>query len=102
MSRVTNPQRVTREAFFALFDPSIHGQLAACLDRSTTHGIACFENLAFDSSHVGARSAVIYGEGCTYATLDALLDSHLGVVPSRFQYPSLYFTKPLPAKGQGR
>lgn len=90
---ITTPEPVTREAFFALFDPSVHAQLAATLDRPATLGIVCFTNLQLDSSECGRRSALIYGKGCTYETLAAVASGRLGDVPSRFQYPTHYFVK---------
>jgi hypothetical protein len=38
---------------------------------------------------------MIYGEGCTYTTLDECLDGHLGELPSTFKYPVHYYVKPV-------
>lgn len=92
---ITKPVGVTLQEFFDLFDEEVHDALRAQLKKPYVRGIVCFENLALDSSHCGERTALIYGDGCTYWTLPGVLCGRLGDVPSRFQYPVKYFVKPV-------
>jgi hypothetical protein len=88
MSRFTNEQPFAREAFIALFDNAVHDELAATLGRSGALGIVFFENVQMDSSQIGQRSGLIYGDGCTCKTQGEVLCCRLGDVPIRFQYPT--------------
>jgi hypothetical protein len=92
---VTRPTEVTLQRFFELFDEEVHDALRAQLKKPNVRGIVCFDNPQMDSSHFGDRTAVIYGEGCTSATLEAICKGRLGDVPSRFQYPVKYYIKPV-------
>jgi hypothetical protein len=63
------------------------------LEREDVTGICIFENLDMWSSNLGSSSALCYGPGCTYKTIDDLKGQHLGDVPSRFKYPTKYYEK---------
>jgi hypothetical protein len=92
---VTISTEISRAEFIGLFDHSAHGQLAALLDRPGVLGIVCFENLQLDASHAGDRTAVVYGPGCTYKTLEDVLGGHLGDVPNQIKYPTQHHEKPV-------
>lgn len=68
-------------------------QIDALLLRDDVAGICIFENLDMWSSNLGESSALAYGPGCTYKTIDDLKGQHLGDVPSRFKYPTQYYEK---------
>lgn len=76
--------------FLELFDPSVHDRLRECARRDGVSHLVCFEVLDLWSSHLGQRTAMTVGPGCTYKDLDAVREGRLGDVPSRFQYPTVY------------
>lgn len=90
---VTELKKTTFEEVLKMFDPKVHDALKANYEKKGTQGIVVFENLQMDSSNFGQRTALIYGPGCSYPTLDALREGRLGDVPSRFQYPTFYAEK---------
>lgn len=89
----TNPRRISRKKLFSLFDASVHHNIENLLTMSGVDGVAVFENLEL---YVGAphnRQALAYGPDCTYARLADLKDGHLGDVPSRMAYCTMYYRK---------
>lgn len=95
--RVTTATALSREEFLKLFSPEAQRKIIKKLDGpqqdNRVLGVVCMENLQYDSSDAGHRTALIYGPGYTCETLDAALDAHLGDAPSRFQYPVHYYAK---------
>jgi len=63
-------------------------------------GVILFENLALDSSSMGQRQVLIYGEGCTYdgRVIGQIMANPMSVKtggpnPSQWQYPQWYITR---------
>lgn len=99
MNEIRNPisGKLTEKSlgdYLALFDKEVHAAILERLNRKDVDGVVCFVNLDFSSSQFGHRTALIYGPGCTYKTLEETAAGHLGDVPSRFQYPQEYYQKP--------
>lgn len=87
-------RQLSMAEYLALFDESVHGAIKARFEMSGVHGSICCENLQMDSSAFGAKTAMIYGPGCTFNSLrHAAINVRLGTVPSVFQYPVAYYTK---------
>lgn len=87
-------KQLSWEELLALFDESVHESIVKILDKDGVIGAVVFENLMLDSSQLGARTLVVYGPGCTYATVvDFKQNVPLGDLPSTFQYPQSYFEK---------
>ena len=99
MSDIRNPisGKLTEKSlgdFLALYDPEVHAAIIERLNRRDVSGVVSYENLDLCSSQCGHRTALIYGPGCTYKTLDEAAAGRLGDVPSRFEYPREYYAKP--------
>ena len=86
--------RITKEEFFKLFDPSVHDATAMSLEKyKDAVGIVVFENQCMDSSSLGSRSAVVVGPSNTYKTVDALVGRWLNDLPSQRQYATSYILR---------
>lgn len=81
---MTDLKKLTREEFLALFDPTVHGALEKASKAEGVSALVCYENQDFWSSHLGDRSALTIGPGCTFQEPPP----RLGDVPSRFKYPT--------------
>lgn len=79
--------------FLGLFDQEVRPAIIERLAREDVDGVVCFTNIALDSSQCGHRTAMIFGPGCTYKTIEECAAGHLGDVPSRFQYPQEFYLK---------
>lgn len=81
-------KELTREEFFALFDPSVHDQLSMSASLGGTEAMVVMENLQTNSVCFGMRSAIAVGSGrCFPLSAVESPGFRLGEVPSRFQYP---------------
>ncbi len=83
------------QAFLDQFDASVHDQLRDKLLKPGVDGLVMFENVAFDSSQCGRRTAVVFGPKCEL--LKSREDAEgkwLNDLPSQRQYPQNYYEKP--------
>lgn len=91
-------KKVSWSEFLKEFDPSIHGAIVNARKRPNVTGIACIVCEVLDSSRLGMKTALIYGPGCTYKTLQDM-DIPSGIyttgLPSSAAFPSVY-TEDLP------
>ncbi len=87
---VTKLEKITLDALVEMFAPSVQDRIREMAAREDVTHLVVFTNIDMSSSHLGDMTAVIVGPGCTYKTLDEIKDSHLGQVPSVFQYPTHY------------
>lgn len=87
---VTKLEKITMNQLLEMFAPSVHENLRRMEEREDVTHLVVFTNLDLSSSHRGEQTAMAIGPGCTYKTLDEIKDSHLGEVPSMFQYPTHY------------
>jgi len=78
-----------REEFMAQFVEESHGAIDDAVKKTGATHVINMENLAFDSSEFGMRTALVVGPMCSIKSVQEALDNHvrLGDVPSRFQYP---------------
>jgi len=83
-------KHINFEELLELFDEEVHDRLCEMLARDGVDALVIFENHALDSSHLGERTAMAVGYGCTYKSVVDVENEHLGEVPSRFQYPVSY------------
>jgi hypothetical protein len=67
-------------------------KLKDSIKRTGATKVVLFENLDFSSSNFGLRTVLCVGPSCTYKTVEELHDHHLGDVPSRFQWPTMWAT----------
>ena len=82
--------------FAQLFDPAIHPDILKAAELPGTSALVCFENLDLSSSELGRRSCLAVGP-MRARTEQQALESHLGMTPSRFQYPvAIHRLKPRP------
>jgi len=86
---ITNPVEVTLEALINEFGIDQADVIKNSIDRTRATHVVMFENQLMGASEFGKRSILCVGEHCTYSLQEAL-KSHLGDVPSRFQYPVKY------------
>lgn len=84
-------KKLTQEEFFAMFDEEVHDQLRERLTRIGVSGLIAFQNQDFCSSQFGARTAMVYGQECTYKCVADVEGQHLYDLPSQRQYPVAYF-----------
>lgn len=82
---------LTMDDFLKMFHEDVWDKIKkACARKGVSH-IVCCETLDFWSPHLGDRTAVIVGDGCTYKLEDFLKPgARIGDVPSRFKYPVAY------------
>lgn len=81
------------DEFLRQFDESVHEVIRQKLEPQGVAGVACFECVQLDSSHLGERTAMIYGPACTYKTIEEIEGQHLGDLPSQRKYPQNYYQK---------
>jgi hypothetical protein len=82
---------MTKNEFLELFEPEVHDDLIAALERyPDAEGLVCFENLQMDSSSCGERTAVVVGPSNTF-TLEKARTGHLNDLPSQRQYPRSFW-----------
>ena len=86
-------QQVSLKDFLAEFDESVHSVIEERLARPGVAGVMQYVVLDMSSSQLGKSTAMIFGPGCTYKTAAEAAAGHLGDVPSRFQYPQIYYLK---------
>lgn len=87
-------KHATLEGFLAQFDESVHEAVASRLLKDGVDGVVMFENVTFDSSQCGARSALPYGPGCSTLKVLPGPEEHLHDLLSQRQYPTAYYAKP--------
>jgi hypothetical protein len=85
-------KELKRDEFMAQFDESIHEAIDATAKRMEATHVVCFENVAFDSSRFGDRSALCVGPNNTYKSPDDCEGKWLNDLPSQRQYPQNYMS----------
>jgi len=80
-------KEVTFEEFLKMFDERVHGAIRRAIDIHDAEGFIVFENQAMDSSHLGERTAVVFGPTCTYKSPEEAEGRWLNDLPSQRQYP---------------
>jgi hypothetical protein len=87
-------RKVSREEFLAMFDPRVYDTLRSTLERyPDAEALVCFENLAFDSSAFGDRSAVVVGPSNTFRSVADCVGKWLNDLPSQRQYASAWVSR---------
>lgn len=92
-------KQLSREEYFAQFDPSVHLQIQSQLDDPETTGGVCYQNLELRPAGELRTSHMPVGPKWTLKTLEdtgALenkLGRPIGTQPSNFIYPVNYYLK---------
>jgi hypothetical protein len=93
-------QALSKTEFLSLFDESVHAAIMEQFNRfPDAEAVVCFENLAFDSSNFGARSALVVGPSNTFKSIGECDGKWINDLPSQRQYPVSYLTR-APAQQQ--
>lgn len=82
-------KQLTVEEFTEAFDPSVRARIRNVIEVSYPDAVAVvvFENVAFDSSEFGARSALPVGPSNTFKSVEFCEGKWLNDLPSQRQYP---------------
>ena len=86
---------LTNEALLKLFDVSVHAAIAASVKRNKATHIVVAECEDFNSSNLGARTAMCVGPTCTYKTPQECDGKWLHDLPSQRQYFNAYAEVPV-------
>jgi hypothetical protein len=82
--------KLTETQLLDKLDPSVHDRvLASAAKYQDCEALVLFENIDMSSSELGRRSVLVVGPSNT-RTLAQAVETHLGDVPSRFQFPVAY------------
>ena len=84
--------RIDKEQLLELFDETTHDRLLTALQRGEVHGFIVYQNDNFSSRSFGARSAVMFGPGCTFKSVSQSA-RWLNDLPSQRQQRKCYFIK---------
>ena len=85
--------KLTKKEFFDKFDESVHKQMEEKLNMPNVQGFILFENVTFDSSRFGDRTAVVFGNGYTYESWEIAQGKWLNDLPSQRQHATGYYIK---------
>jgi hypothetical protein len=93
-------KKLSWQEFIAQYDPSVHDAISANRKKAGVDGVATLQCEVLDSSRCGILTALIYGPGCTYKSVDKMLEIPSGIyttgLPSSAAFP-INFTTDLPA-----
>jgi hypothetical protein len=68
--------------FIKQYDASVHEAIANNRKKEGVTGVVTLQCEVLDSSRCGMLTAMIYGSGCTYKTVDDMLKFPGGVYPT--------------------
>ena len=68
--------------FIKQYDPSVHIAIARNRGKEGVTGVVTLQCEVMDSSRCGELTAMIYGPGCTFKTVDDMLKLPGGVYPT--------------------
>ena len=68
--------------FIKQYDDSVHGAIAQVRSKEGVTGVVTLQCEVMDSSRCGQLTAMIYGPGCTFKTVDDMLKLPGGVYPT--------------------
>jgi hypothetical protein len=93
------PKKVTLDEILAKVHPTIHKRVREMYFTAGVDGVMLFEQLEIAPGREETlRSVLMFGPRCSN-NFESASTGHLGDVPSRFQYPTLYCLK---ENGHGR
>ena len=84
------PKETTLGEIVDKMHESVRQNLAVAVAINRATHVVLFENLDLCSSMIGQRTVMCIGPGCVYKTVEETHNRHLGDVPSRFQWPTLW------------
>jgi len=85
---------VNRDELLQLFDEEVRERVLELLSKPGVRGCVVFENLMFDSSWCGARTAYAFGPRCAHAKPEDFEGKWLNELPSQRQYPRYVYYGP--------
>ena len=68
--------------FLKQYDPSVHEAITFVRGKEGVTGVVTLQCEVLDSSRCGQITAIIYGPGCTFKTVDDMLKLPGGVYPT--------------------
>ena len=84
-------QQLKVHEFFKLFDPEVHQDIINSVRKyPDAEAVVVFENVAFDSSQFGRRSALVVGPSNTFTSVEFCKGRWLYDLPSQRQYPQSF------------
>ena len=93
-------KKISWKDFLAQYDPSIRDAITENRWKVGVDGIVTLQCEVLDSSRCGMLTAMIYGPGCTYKSVEDMLKNPGGIyptgLPSSAAFP-INFTTDLPA-----
>ena len=72
-------KKLSWSEFIAQFDESVRDAIAVSRKKDGVDGVVMLVNHVFDSSRFGDKTAMVYGPGCTYKSLQVIRDQRCGV-----------------------
>jgi hypothetical protein len=95
-----NVKKLSWKEFVKQYDKSVHEAIEVCRKRSDVTGMVTLQCEVLDSSRCGHLTAMIYGPGCTFKSVDDMLKLPGGVyptgLPSSAAFP-INYTEDMPA-----
>ena len=92
-------KKLSWDEFIKQYDPSVHTAIAQNRVREGVTGVVTLQCEVMDSSRCGVLTAMVYGPGCTFKTVEDMLKLPGGVyptgLPSSASFPVNY-TEDLP------
>jgi hypothetical protein len=89
-------KQVSWSEFLDQFEKEVHEDIATARKRPGVDGIACMVCQMMDSSRFGRKTALIYGPGCTYSSIEMIEAQQCGVyltgLPSSASFPITHTT----------
>jgi hypothetical protein len=86
-------KKITFDELLEIFHADVHEQLKAKAAMPDVKGMVVFQNECFDSRSFGARTAMIYGNNCTYKSWEYCEGKWLYDLPSQRQHATMYWEK---------
>lgn len=93
---MSEPKKVTWSEFISHFNEDVRDQVAECRNRKNVDGMVGLVCQVLDSSRCGQLTAMIYGPGWTFKTLEDITSRPGGVyttgLPSSAAFVEFYTT----------
>lgn len=84
-------ERITKTQLLELFDESVRARLESALGKEGVDGLIVYEDAQIRVQYP-ARTAVVYGPGCTFKSVETSA-KWLNDLPTMRQYPRCYYQK---------
>lgn len=85
-------KQLTAVEFLGKFDPTVHARIIELAKTPDAIALAVFENITFDSSLFGQRTAYVVGPNNTFKTLEQIDGKWVNDLPSQRMHATSYVT----------